>query len=147
MRYKGNFPSFPGVVFNSLRLDLYAVLLILVSALSALSFQTDNQPFDLKKSLKEASNRTKAGQFVEAEAILRRAIAADDKRSAAKVELAYVLTKQRRLGEAYALVSVVAETEPKNSRALAVLGATMLTGGRFREARVFFFNAIKLNRR
>ena len=36
----------------------------------------------------------------EAEAILRRAIAADDTRSDAKVELSLVLTKQRRLGEA-----------------------------------------------
>lgn len=99
----------------------------------------------IKRSLKEATKLTRAGKLPESEALLRRSVALDPSRSAAKVELAYVLTKQRRLGEAYELVFPVAKAEPKNARAFAVLGATLLTGGHFRDARTLFFNAIKLN--
>ncbi len=89
----------------------------------------------------------RAGSFTDAENMLRRGISVDGTRSDLKVELAYSLVKQRRLGEAYELVYPIAQKEPKNARAFAVLGATMLNGGRFREARLLFFNAIKLNRR
>ena len=134
MRYKVYYPSFR------------AFFLILSLTITALSAEAE-QSVDIKRSLKEASNKTKAGLFAEAENILRTVINADDKRSDAKVELAYVLTKQRRLGEAYDIVYPIVQSEPKNARAFAVLGATMLTGGRFREARLLFFNAIKLDRR
>ena len=101
----------------------------------------------IKKSLKEATKLTRAGKLPEAEALLRRAVELDPTRSAAKVELAYVLTKQRRLVEAYELALPVAKDEPRNARAFAVLGATLLTAGRFRDARTLFFTAIKLNRK
>ncbi|MBK6586965.1 MAG: tetratricopeptide repeat protein [Acidobacteria bacterium] len=134
MRYKVKYPG------------LRTAFLILSLTITAFSMETE-QSVDVKRSLKEASNKTRAGLFAEAENILRAAINADDKRSDAKVELAYVLTKQRRLGEAYDIVLPIVQSEPKNARALAVLGSTMLTGGRFREARLLFFNSIKLDRR
>ena len=146
MRYKGYFPAFTVLNSGLCKPCLHVFLLILVSAFSAFSFQTVNQAVDIKKSIKEAANRTRSGQFEEAETVLRRAIEADANRSDTKVELAFVLTKQRRLLEAYALVFPIIENDPKNSRAFAVLGATMLAGGRFREARLLFFKAIKLNR-
>ncbi len=100
-----------------------------------------------KKLVKQAAKLARAGSFSEAEKLLRTAVEADENRSETKVELAYVLTKQRRLGEAFDMVYAVAEKEPKNSRAFAVLGTTLLAGGRFTEARVSFFNAIRLNRK
>ncbi len=101
----------------------------------------------VKKLIKDALKLARNGSVDEAEAMLRRAREMDDQRSDTKVELAFVLTKQRKLIEAYDLVFPVAQAEPKNSRAFAVLGATLLTAGRFREARLMFFNAIKLNNR
>ncbi len=121
-----------------------AAILLLISA-PVLSQDDPKETY--KKHLKNAAKLTRAGSFVEAEELLRKAIELDGFRSDAKVELAYVLTKQRRLGDAFELVYSVAEKEPKNARAFAVLGATMLAGGRFREARLSFFNAIKLDRR
>ena len=105
------------------------------------------QSSDVKKILKEATKLTRAGKLVESEALLRRTVALDPAQSYAKVELAYVLTKQRRLGEAYELVFPIAKEEPKNARAFAVLGATFLTGGRFDDARALFFAALKLDRK
>lgn len=102
---------------------------------------------DIKKLLKDATKLTRAGKLAEAEETLRRAVALDGDRIEPKIELAYVLTKQRRLGDAYEMAFPIARDNPKSARAFAVLGATMLSGGRFREARALFFNAIKLDRK
>lgn len=124
-------------VFSIIGLCLFFVAPLLASGQSS----------DVKKILKEATKLTRAGKLVESEAFLRRAVAADPSQSYAKVELAYVLTKQRRLGEAYDLVFPIAKDEPKNARAFAVLGATFLTAGRFDDARALFFAALKLDRK
>jgi len=97
----------------------------------------------IKKALKFARN----GTLSEAEPLLRRAIELDPDRSDAKVELAYVLVKGRRLVEAYDLCLPVVEKEKKNSRAFAVMGAMLLSAGRFDEARGFFANSVRLNRK
>jgi len=148
MRYKSLFEIVPRLNRAPGRIGFFAVFLILVSSLGVFAFQSpDAQVPDPKKVIKEATKLTRAGSLAEAEAMLRRSIAADGTRSDTKVELAFVLTKQRRLGEAYEIVYPIVESEKKNSRALSVLGATFLTGGRFREARLLFFAAIKLNRK
>lgn len=67
--------------------------------------------------------------------------------SAAKVELAFSLAKQRRLLDAYEIVFPVAEAEPENARAFAVLGTTLLYAGRFRDARAIFFKALRIDKR
>lgn len=135
----------PLPAFLSLLIPTFGVILLVFSTIAAVP--PDDPKPDYKKLIKDAAKLTRAGTFVEAEDLLRKAIAIDGTRSDAKVELAFVLTKQRRLGEAFEIVYSVAEKEPKNARAFAVLGATMLSGGRFREARRSFFKAIKLDRR
>src|SRR5207253_250685 len=65
----------------------------------------------------------------------------------AKVELAYVLVKERRLTDAYELVFAVAEADRTNARAFSVLGMALLTGGRFTEARAIFSAALNINRK
>ncbi len=147
MRYRGFFAIFRNLLNGANCAAVTALLLILIA--SPAEFASIPQPeptVEPKKLIKEALKLTRSGLLPDAEALLRLAVAADT-RSDSKIELAFVLNKQRRLGEAYDLVYSVAEKEPKNPRALSVLGATMLTGGRFREARIFFYNAIKLNRR
>jgi predicted aspartyl protease/thioredoxin-like negative regulator of GroEL len=96
--------------------------------------------------IKQAAKMTRSGAYAEAEDILRRAAALGG-RTEARVELAFVLTKRRKLLEAYELAFSVAEAQPQNSRAFAVLGTTLLAAGKFREARIILRNAIRLNKK
>lgn len=148
MRYKGFFAGFLNRSIIARPTGFLALTLtsIISSATYAAALQPVQTP-EPKKLIKEAGKLMRAGSLPEAEAVLRSAVAADDKRTDSKTELAFVLTKQRRLGEAYEILAPVIKAEPKNTRALAVMGITMLTGGRFREARLFFFTSIKNNRR
>ncbi len=106
-----------------------------------------DQKKNIKKLMREARKHLRGGLLVESEALLRKAIAIDPVSVEARVELGFVLTKQRRILEAYDLILEAAKVEPGNSRALSVLGATLLAGGRFTEARLLFAQAIRLNRR
>ncbi len=144
--------------FSDLRPDLFhfscglkIVRLLVVTAVlfsSAPAFTSQNTIADEVRSLiKKAAKLTRNGSLSEAESLLRQAIEIDPKRSDAKVELAYVLVKQRRLLDAYDTCLPVVEKENANSRAFAVMGATLLSAGRFPEARGFFANAIRLNRK
>lgn len=101
---------------------------------------------EVKKLLREATKLTRAGSLVEAEAVLRRAIDLDASRSEAKVALAYVYVKERRLRDAYDMCFPIAQAEPKNARAFSVLGMTLLTGGRFREARLILYKALQIDK-
>lgn len=102
---------------------------------------------ETRKIVKQAGKLIRAGLFADAEIMLRQAVKGDDRSSSAKVELAFVLSKQRKLVEAYTLAFSVAEAEPKNSRAYAVLGVVLLTAGRFEDARLIFYNSLKLDRK
>jgi Tfp pilus assembly protein PilF/predicted aspartyl protease len=97
--------------------------------------------------LKEAAKLLRRADLVKAEQVLRKAVEIDSSRSDAKVELAFVLTKQRRLLEAYEILLPIAQAEPKNARAFAVFGTTMLAGGRFSEATQLFYTAIVQNKK
>ena len=104
------------------RRSLYAVCLttLLILALSplqtfALSDQKDSHP-NPKNALKQARKLSRQGKLPEAEKLLRDLADRTD-RSDAKVELALVLVKQRRIREAYDLVLPIAEKEPANARA------------------------------
>ena len=136
------------LVRGVVKFTLTACLGILLISHAAYSVPTPTDPQkEIKKLLRQAKERLRGGQLTESEALLRKASGIDPTRSDVKVELAYVLTKQRRIVEAYEMVFEVAKAQPTNTRALAVFGATMLAGGRFREARLLFAQAIRLNRR
>ncbi len=127
---------------------LSALLGIFIFSLTAVSSpqEADTQQ-NVKKMIREAKKHSRGGMLIESEALLRKAAATDPNNTEIRVELSYVMTKQRRLVEAYEMVIEVAKAEPRNPRALAVLGSTLLAAGRFREARLLFVRAIKLNRR
>lgn len=101
---------------------------------------------DVKRAIKLADRQIKRGGLSEAESILKKALELRPNDSSAKLKLAFVYVKMRRLLDAYELCFPIAKEEPKNAYAFAVLGATMLNAGRFREARLFFVNSIKLDR-
>jgi len=101
---------------------------------------------DVKRAIKLADRQIRRGGLAEAETILKKALELRPNDSSAKLKLAFVYVKMRRLLDAYELCFPIAKEEPKNAYAFAVLGATMLNAGRFREARLFFVNSIKLDR-
>lgn len=102
---------------------------------------------DTRQLIKQAEKLTRRGETAEAEKMLRRALEIDSQESKAKLNLAYLLLKQRRLLEAYNYSLDVAKNEPNNSYAFAVLGAVLLGAGNFPNAKTAFYNAIKLNKR
>ena len=121
-------------------------ILLISSTVHALNDQADTEK-RIKKLMRQAKDQLRGGMLTESEDLLRKAAAMDPVRTDVKVELAYVLTKQRRIREAFEMVVEVAKAERTNTRALAVLGATMLAGGKFPEARLLFSQAIRQNRR
>ncbi|HEV8590513.1 MAG TPA: tetratricopeptide repeat protein, partial [Pyrinomonadaceae bacterium] len=102
---------------------------------------------DVRQMIKQGDKLVHHGEYAEAEKVLRKAVDTYPANSLVKLKLAYVYVKQRRIREAYDLSFAVAKAEPKNSYAFAVLGATLLSAGKFEEAKVVFFNAVKLNRK
>ena len=120
----------------------------LIAGLSVLAVASDTRPTpeDTRQLMKQAEKLTRRGEIVEAEKMLRRVLEINPNESKAKLNLANILLKQRRLIEAYDLSVAVAKAEPKNSFAFAVLGATLLSAGNFRDARISFINALKLNK-
>lgn len=130
--------------------SLFGVKAVFLTALLVLcvltpdaAAQTDT---DIKHSLKQARKLTRAGLVDEAETLMRRAVAGSPETSAAKVELAYILAKQRKIGEAYDLVLSVAKAEPQNARAFSVLGYILLASGRFGDTRAVLENALAIDR-
>lgn len=102
---------------------------------------------DLRRLVKQAEKLTRRGETVEAEKILRRALTIDSQDSKAKLALAFVLLKQRRLVEAYDLSIEIAKAEPKNSYAFAILGTTLLNAGNFSNAKISFINALTIDKK
>ncbi len=107
--------------------------------------QTDGR--DARDLIKQAEKLKRKGEFEQAEKFLRQVIVRYPQESKAKLDLAYILLKQKRLVEAYDLAFPVAKAEPKNSSAFAVLGAIYLSAGNFKEANLLLVNALQLNRK
>lgn len=102
---------------------------------------------DFRSLLKLGDKLVRRGEYFEAEKIFKRAIEINPSHSGAKLKLALIHIKQRRLSEAFDLSFAIATAEPANSNAFAVLGATLLSAGKFREARAVFVNSLRLNRK
>lgn len=131
--------------FHTKHLITYCLIFSL-SITAAANSDTQPTPDDTKQLMKQADKLTRRGEIVEAEKILRRILEINPNESKAKLNLANILVKQRHLLEAYNLSLAVAKAEPKNSLAFAVLGKALLTAGNFRDARISFINALKLDR-
>lgn len=107
--------------------------------------QADGQT--LKEMLRSAEKLTRSGENAEAEKILRRAIEAYPQDVNVRLGLANILVKQKQLRAGFDIAYAVAETDPKNSYALAILGTAYLNAGNFNEAKLFLYNAATLNNR
>lgn len=121
-------------------------LLVVGLTISIVAKDDTQQTDDTRRLIKQAGKLTRKGEMAQAEEILRRVLKIDSQDAKAKLALAFVLLKQRRLVEAYDLSFEAAKAEPKNSHAYAVLGATLLGAGNFPNAKISFTAAIRLDR-
>ena len=144
MWYSSYFANLPKPPFK-LKRGLLPVIILLLLTFTSTFVVASPPPDEIKKLIKEAGKLTRAGLLPDAEAVLKRAVALDENRTDAKIEMAFVFVKERRLLEAYNLCYPIVQADPKNSRSLAVLGATLLAAGRFSDARVIFFASLKRN--
>jgi predicted aspartyl protease/tetratricopeptide (TPR) repeat protein len=107
--------------------------------------QTDSQT--VRQLIKQADKLIRKGSYGDAEKLLRRAAEAPGENSLAKLRLAHLYVRQRRLVDAYELAFPVAKADQNNSYAFAILGATMLGAGRFSDARDLYYNALTLDKK
>jgi tetratricopeptide (TPR) repeat protein/predicted aspartyl protease len=107
---------------------------------------TDDQQVDVKQILKQADKLLDKGQYLEAETSLRKAITENPNDSNLKLKLAFTLLKMRIFGEAYDISYEVAKNDMQNAHAYSVLGATLLSGGRFADARRILSRALQLDK-
>lgn len=101
---------------------------------------------EVRKLIRKAIDLTRAERNSEAEALLRKAVDIDPESLEAKTELAFVLIKLRQIRAAFDLSYEAAQRQPRNARILAVLGATLLSAGRFGEAKAFFNASLAYDR-
>ncbi len=136
--------------FQTKRFAAFAVVVLFVIGMPFLASASDDVQQieeDTRQQIKQAERLARKGNTAEAEKILRQIIQKNPKHSTAKLKLAYILLKQKILVEASDLSYEVAKAEPKNSYAFAVLGATLLGAGDFKNAKTMLVNALNLNRK
>lgn len=102
---------------------------------------------DARQIARQAGKLTRKGKFDEAEVLLRRLISLNPSDSDAKLNLSYVLLKKQDLGGAYKYALEIAKADPKNARAFAILGITLLNFGNFKDSSLMFASAYKLDKK
>ncbi|MEO5859541.1 MAG: aspartyl protease family protein [Pyrinomonadaceae bacterium] len=123
------------------------LLLSLLSFIAVPIFAEDDvkpNSDDPRSLVKQGEKLIRKGDFAGAEQLFKRAIEARPNDSEIKLKLAYLYVRTRRFVEAYELSFPILRNEPKNSYAFAVVGATYLGAGRFRDARMLLVSSIRL---
>lgn len=136
--------------FQTRHFAAFAVMVLFVIGLPGAARANDDVQQideDTRQQIKQADRLARKGNTAEAEKILRLILQKNPTHSTAKLKLAYLLLKQKNLVEAYDLSFEVAKSEPTNSYAFAVLGATLLSAGNFKGANTMLVNALNLNRK
>jgi tetratricopeptide (TPR) repeat protein len=135
--------NWPALVLGVFSLSLFLPL----TTFSAQKDQQLPQIDDVKTLFKQARKEDRKWRFDNAEKIYRRIIELDPKFSGAKLALAYLLAKKHFIRDAYDMSFAIAQAEPNNSRAFAVVGATLLISGNFKDATRCFAKSLSLNRK
>jgi predicted aspartyl protease/Flp pilus assembly protein TadD len=92
-----------------------------------------------------AERALREGDFAEAEQLYRELISKDAHDNDARLGLSQALLKERKLQDAYDHAARVITADPLSARAHALLGATILASGEFRESLEEFRTALSLN--
>jgi predicted aspartyl protease/thioredoxin-like negative regulator of GroEL len=101
---------------------------------------------DSRQLIKQAEKLARKGDLIEAEKLLRQAIAQNTGDSKPKLSLSYILLKQRRFNESYGISIEIAKAESTNSRAYALVGLALLNLGNFHDAQLILENSLRIKR-
>ena len=149
MKYRASRSDFFPIPF--LKKRLLAGIFFLLVFLPVFTFAADDvkqsDPQNLKEFLKQAEKLKRQGEFSEAEKILRRAASAYPQSNDVKLDLAYLLLKQKNIFPAYDLALEVVKADAKNSNALAILGTIYLSAGKFEDAKLLLISALTTNKK
>jgi tetratricopeptide (TPR) repeat protein/predicted aspartyl protease len=150
MKYKKDLFSIFQFPFRPERLIILCLICLPLACFSLTAFANDDvqqaDAVSTRQLIKQAKKLTDKGEYAEAEKVLRRVIEINPQDAKAKLNLAYVLLKQRALLDAYNYAIEAAKAEPGNSYAFAVLGTTFLSAGNFQNAEAAFVKAIQINK-
>lgn len=100
---------------------------------------------DTGRLKKEAQKAMRLGEFERAEKLWSEILAEKPDNHESRLGLSYALYKQRRWVETYNEAEKVKAAQPKNPRALALIGAAYLAAGNFIRAEEYLNAAIFLN--
>ena len=100
---------------------------------------------ETQRQVKDVDKLVRAGEHVTAEKLLREIVRLNPANTAARLRLAYLLLKLKNLPEAYMLSYDIAIADPKNARALSVLGMTLLHTGNFPVADKMLNTALEID--
>jgi tetratricopeptide (TPR) repeat protein len=100
---------------------------------------------DTGRLRKQAEKAMRRGEFAEAEKAWREMLQHEPDNYKYRLGLSHSLLKQRLLVQSYSEAKTVAERHPKNARAYALLGSTLLGAGNFTAARELLNIALNLN--
>lgn len=100
---------------------------------------------ETRRQVKDADKLLRLGEHSDAEKLLREVVRLNPDNVSARLRLAFLLLKRKRLSEAYSISYDIAKNDPKNARAFAVLGMTMLGVGNFPLAEKMLEGALQLD--
>src|ERR1044072_9528532 len=120
-------------------LSLFVVMLIGLAATLPSSSVLANS-----KTRKRADKALREGEFETAAKLYREVLSEDSRDAQARLGLSYALLKQRLLRDAYDHAARVIMADPLSARAHALLGASILASGDFRDSVEEFKTALSL---
>ena len=120
-------------------------LSLTLCCLTATALEDVQEAQDSRQLIKQAEKLSRRGNLSEAEILLRRAVELAPNESKAKINLSYILLKRHKFLEAYDTALPVAQAEPRNARAFALIGMAMLNLGNFSDAKKILQNAYFLD--
>jgi tetratricopeptide (TPR) repeat protein len=123
----------------------FFVLLFLAAFLAMSAAPNFTQTETVGTLRKQAAKAMRKGEFAEAEKIWRVLLDGEPDNYKYRLALSHSLYKQRFLIESYNEARKVAEAEPKNARAYALIGSSLLSAGNFKQAKDAFYTALSLN--
>lgn len=144
--------------FRSNRRNLSFRNLCLVSIICAFLFSFSNLIFaevgtletnleNDRKQLKQARKLIRNEDLDQAQAILVEILGRQPDMADAKLQLARIYLKKKRITDAYNLAYEVALADPNNALAFAILGNALVGVGNFRDAEISYRNALILDKK
>lgn len=148
MKSKGGISNFGTCGRSAVKVCLIALVLFLPQVSAQAKNPTTLSPEEAKvskRALKDARKHFLKGRTDEAERTLRDLVATQPSNARAKLELANLLLKRKRISEAYEISFDAVKADSQNAFGFAVLGNVLIAGGDLRQARLLLNNSLRLN--